>query len=190
MSTINYEFYKGLFHDFNTSRYSIEEAIDDANKRQQEFYKKFKKAKDERTVAIIGVLMIENSLNSLLSTTLNLEYLDKGGRNLTFVFKVNLAISLHLMPRVLLESIEPVRMIRNIFAHDLDMESFKQAKEIEKNEKWFKELKDKIAIFESGWSKTTSDLNSFMRLVYILVLGIDICAKGKMKKRQVIKLDR
>ena len=78
------------------------------------------KAKDDRLTAIVGLLAVEEALDSLLRA-----YIPKYGiLDFTMVTKVNLARSLKLIPEHLLEAADAIRIIRNEFAHELHKDDF------------------------------------------------------------------
>lgn len=81
----------------------------------------------DRAMAVCGALVLEQSLNNLLSTWIpGFHALDEE-RESTFAFKVELARACQLVPEHLVAAIGPIRKLRNEFAHDLELASFDDA---------------------------------------------------------------
>ena len=82
-------------------------------------------------MVIIGALIIENELDNFLSGWIKIYSHLKNSKDLTFSFKVDLVISLKLIPRRILNAIESIKKIRNVFAHNLDISAFEEAREFD-----------------------------------------------------------
>ena len=114
------------------------------------------KAKDDRLLAIVGALAVEEALDSLLRAYIpKYEILDINMRT-----KTNLARSLTLIPAHLLEAVDAIREIRNEFAHYLQKDDFNFLTKKRKDRliKIFKELhpnNDVNSYSTSGMFSTT-----------------------------------
>ena len=82
------------------------------------------KAKEERLLAIIGALSIEEAVDSLLSAYIPNYKRISQKKDFTSSMKIEIANSLRLIPRHIMNAADLVRAIRNEFAHDLGIDSF------------------------------------------------------------------
>lgn len=153
-------------------------------KRLQEFlarltnyFEKYKKA-DHRALAIIGASTVENELDKFLSIWI------KGYENLdlTSKKKVELAISLKLIPEKILKAIEPINKIRNIFAHDFEVDTFEQAKV--KSPKAFQYLANAIKSFNCPVED--DDIKAFEYLILKIMIGLNVYAEQLVKIQDYI----
>ena len=137
-------------------------------------------------MAIIGALSIENELDNFLATWIKDYKRLASNKDLTFSFKVELAISLKLIPIKILNAVEPIRKIRNIFAHHLDIDTFDKAKEFDsKSDKSsFPKLYDKIKTF-IVWDKD-DDRQTFKTLIIMIILGLNVYIKHTAKVQNYI----
>ncbi len=94
-------------------------------KEQYESYQKLiEGAKEERLLAIIGALSMEEALDLFLGSYLpdysNLEE----NRDFSLSMKIDLAHSLRLIPKHILNTADLIRSVRNKFAHNLNIICF------------------------------------------------------------------
>lgn len=151
--------------------------------RIDHYEEKYKKTNDDRALALIGALIVEEELDRLLSSWLvDYEKHCRDAIEMTFSFKVKLAKSTRLIPAKILNAIDPVRKIRNTFAHNLDIDTFKQAKEIDALP--FRELYFKTKTFMS-WNET-DDLKTFQQLVTLIALALILYTKHITKVKDHI----
>lgn len=169
-------FYRPIIHAVN------QEKFNDVQKKLDSYLKEYEKISDDRALAIIGALIIENELDNFLAEWIkNYSHL-KNSKDLTFSFKVHLVISLKLIPRKILNAIEPIRKIRNVFAHNLDIGAFEEAREFDSDS--FLKLYDKIKTF-IVWNKN-DDKETFKMLVNIIILGLNIYTRHITKVQDFI----
>ena len=151
---------------------------------------------DDRAFALIGALVVENGLDNLLAEWIK-DYKHIAG--ISFSFKVNLAISLKLIPQKILKAIEPIRKIRNIFAHSLDIDTFEKAKEFDSksNNGSFRMLRNKIRTFSKSESAFDEDKESgaflsallrtsYLQLTISIALGLGVYARDLAKVQDYI----
>ena len=170
-------FYRPLIDVIDQDRFGIIQGIIDDD------FQKLDKLYDDRAFAIVGALCIENALDKFLSTWLvNYKKYLRDNKDFTFSSKVDLAKSTRLVPMRIFNSIDPIRRIRNIFAHHLEIDSFKKAKEIRPGP--FQSLYDKIKTFVE-WNKQ-EDRETFKNLVIFIVLAIEVYTKHVEKVRNYI----
>ena len=143
-----------------------------------DLFKRYNDTSDGRALAIIGALSVENELDSFLSSWI-IKYRSKKMNKKTFNSKIELAISLNLIPTKILESIRPIQNIRNIFAHNLDIDSFEKAKDF--NRKPFPQLHDKLKEFKI--EDIQDDKEAFKKLIFMIIVALNIYT-GHMIKIQ------
>lgn len=150
--------------------------------RLNEYLEKYKKTSDHRALAIIGASIVENELDKFLSVWIK-DYKDlKDNKEFTLSLKVELAISLKLIPKQLLNAIEPIRKIRNIFAHNFEIDTFEQAKV--KEPRTFKMLANKMNLL--NLPVEDDDIKNFQNLIKIIILGLNVYADQLMKIQDYI----
>ena len=79
--------------------------------------------KEDRLVAIVGYLFIEEAVDNLLRAYIP-KYNLLEDNKISFWVKLSLAHSLTLIPKHLLNAVEGIRIIRNEFAHELHKNTF------------------------------------------------------------------
>jgi len=120
---VNVEGKKGesLFHSFIFPGKDILTSI---NVGYMKYGKLIRETKDERLLAFIGALCMEEALDSFLGDYIpNYRHLEEN-RDFSLSMKIELVRSLRLIPMHLLGTADMVRDIRNKFAHNLDIDSF------------------------------------------------------------------
>ena len=159
-----------------------QEILNDIQKKLDKYFEKYENTSDDRALAIIGALSVENELDNFLATWIKNYNPLTNNKEFTFSFKVELAISLKLIPTKILNAIEPIRKIRNIFAHDLDIDTFEKAKE--SNSRPFTELDNKLRTFIK-WDKD-DNRRTFKTLILMIILGLNIYTKHTAKVQNYI----
>jgi hypothetical protein len=94
-----------------------------------ELFLKIQGMNDDRLLAITTALIVEERLDALLSSFLPKYPRLKKADGFTFAMKISLAEALALIPPEILRAASIIRKIRNEFAHQLEIDSFKQLKE-------------------------------------------------------------
>lgn len=146
-------------------------------------FSKLEKQYDDRALAVVGALCIENALDKFLSTWLvKYEKYLKERIDFSFSSKIELAKSTKLIPVRILNSIEPIRKIRNTFAHHLEIDNFEKAKQVDSGP--FQTLNDKIKTF-SEW-KGQKDRETFKTLVIFIIIAIEVYTKHVKKVKDYI----
>lgn len=96
------------------------------------------KAKEERALVIVGALLIEKAIDRLLSAFVQ----GYEERDFSFFQKLKLARTMHICPMELLDSVDIVREVRNVFAHDLSASNLSNV--LKKKRNLTKDLRDHI----------------------------------------------
>jgi hypothetical protein len=80
---------------------------------------------DDRLIALVGALIVENSLETYLSASL-LGYKKElsGSKDFFFSWKIAVAKSLRFCPNKILTCADVIRQLRNEFAHNLGIRDF------------------------------------------------------------------
>lgn len=151
-----------------------EKNVKDIEKKLDSYVEIYAKTIDDRALAIIGALSVENELDNFLAKWI------KGYKQIKdwpFSSKIELAISLRIVPTKILNAIKPITIIRNIFAHNLDIDTFEKAREFDSKsgKPCFPNLYDKIKTF-IVWDKK-DDRETLKELILMVMLGLDVYAK-------------
>jgi len=176
-----------------------EKDLDATIEKVNDCFKRYFETLDDRAFALIGALIVENELDNLLTKWIkDYEHIAEK-RDFSFSFKVNLAISFKLIPPKILKAIEPIRRIRNIFAHCLDVDTFEKAKEFDSksNKDSFRMLRNKARMFSKSGSafdedKLSGDFlsallrTSYLQLTISIVLGLGVYTRHLAKVQDYI----
>lgn len=146
--------------------------------RLTNYFEKYKQTSDHRALAIIGALSVENELDKFLSIWIK-GYNEK---DYTASSKVELAISLKLIPEQILKSIKPIYQIRNLFAHNFEIETFEQAKQ--KKPGLFNALAEKIKSLNCPVE--SDDIKAFQYLILKIIIGLIVYADQLVKIQDYI----
>lgn len=149
---------------------------------------RYHKIEDERLMAIIGYLIVEEALDTFLSAWL--EDYNKISNGLSFYRKESLAVSLKLIPKKILEAIEPVRLIRNYFAHDKDADWFKQLREKKDGKDKIDGMYAAIKTFNKfpfdEMPDSNKDFITFKELCFYIAFALNIYSKHLIVVRDYI----
>lgn len=162
----------------------------DAFREKYNYYlKKYEENSDDRACAIIGALIIENEIDQLLSKWIEKYKRLQKNNDLTFSFKIEIALSLNLIPAKILNAIEPVRRIRNVFAHHLEISSFEGAEKKDpdlfvkmankKNTLWKHDILDNL--------KEKDIKEIFQNLTMNIVFALNTYSKDMEKVKKYIR---
>lgn len=132
---------ESLFHNFFIEAVAKEKEVELINKNYTRHLSYIRRAKDDRLLAIVGALAIEEALDSLLRAYIP-KYKILQDKRLNIPMKIDLVHSLKLIPAHLLGAVAVIGKIRNEFAHELDKDDFNSVsvKMKDKLIKIFKEL--------------------------------------------------
>lgn len=114
--------YSDIFRDRELFASVIPAAQADFEKTQAEY----ESITDDRTLAIVGALLIEEKLDEFIAVYIPGHKKLSKEKDFTFSFKVRVASACHIIPNRILNSIEVIRKIRNDFAHKLDIKTFEE----------------------------------------------------------------
>lgn len=138
-----------LFWDVYVYAETLKKSIGDAQKEFELIRSEFVVIKDDRSRAIVAAMIIEQKIDQLLSTYIPSYKKLESIKEFSFSFKIEMALSLKILPSKILNSIDPLRKIRNKFAHQLSIKSFEQYVKLQNKEKIkdFNNVLNKIKTF-------------------------------------------
>ncbi len=152
----------------------------DIKEKLKKYLDKYKKTSDDRALALMCALAVENELEELLKKWIPTYKILIEEKGFDFSSKINLVKASKLIPGKILNAIEPIKRIRNIFAHNLDATTFEDVKKIDSDapakQQAFPIMHNKIRTFIPNW-KEENDKLVFFELTVLIVLGLNIYAK-------------
>ena len=148
------------------------------------YLERYKKTSDDRALALVGAMTVEKELDELLEAWLPTYKKILEDKDFDFASKMNLAHAAKLIPGKILNAIEPIKRIRNIFAHNLDSSTFKELKAVDAKappkQQAFPMMHNKIRTFLPHW-KEEDDRLAFFELTALIVLGLSVYTKHVKK---------
>jgi len=154
------------------------------------YLERYKKTSDDRALALIGAMTIEKELDELLAAWLPTYKKIAEDKDFDFSSKINLAHAAKLVPGKILNAMEPIKRIRNIFAHNLDASTFKELRVIDmkapQKQQAFPMMHNKIRTFLPNW-KEEDDRLAFFELTALIVLGLSVYTKHIVKLNKHIR---
>lgn len=152
---------------WNLKTWLIVEKAEELQKRGDDLWENYKEVKDQRLLALVGMLCVENALDELLEGFI-LDFKNlKEDSDVTFSLKIKFAKALHLIPRKILNSCDLIRKIRNSFAHDLNLTEFSSL-----NKDYINRLGPYVKEFNSEIGKSLDLVGLYRELVGITILGL------------------
>lgn len=125
-----------------------------------------KELNDDRLLVLIGALLVENSVDELLSAIMPGYKSLRDNRDFTFSMRIEIARALQLIPSRILSCADFIRKVRNEFAHNLSIDSFSEL-----NPSYLSSLRGRLREFTKDQPEK-SDAESFKGLVFLTALGI------------------
>lgn len=122
---LNIEGKKGesLFH--HPVIWALKDDFSRIKEQYKRYWKLIEEAKEERLLALIGALSMEDALALFLEAYIpKYGHLFEENKDFTLSMKIDLAYSLCLIPMHILNAADLVRKIRNEFVHDLSIDCF------------------------------------------------------------------
>lgn len=150
------------------------EEIKKIRKKLEKTLERYKSTSDDRALALVCALAIENELDEVLKAWIPTYKILLEEKGFDFSSKINLAKALKLIPGKILNGIEPIKKIRNIFAHNLDIETFKMIEETDKE--LIASVHNKMKTFIPDWKEGNPRLAIF-ELTVLIVLGLHLYSK-------------
>jgi hypothetical protein len=153
-------------------------------REQFERYKKFiETAKEERLLALIGALSMEEALDLFLGAYIPDYKRILEEKDFTLSMKIEIALSLRLIPRHILNSADIVRKIRNEFAHNLSINYFDSLDEEKFKNKLIVRLQDFLPN-DKNTDRSVKDM--FIAVVECVILGLGVYASHIKSAKEYI----
>lgn len=169
-----------LLHTIETNVINSEEFEKSLEEKYVTIVHRYSDIEDDRLLALIGGLIVENELDDFLSVWIPGYNTFKKDRDFTFNLKIELAKALHLIPNHIINSIHPIRKIRNIFAHNLEIDLFKQARERYPDD--FKDFDNKARSFAS----IPEEYDDFIKFKYMF-FAISFVLTSYSKQLKIVR---
>lgn len=154
---------------------------------QSQYYKKLiEEAREERLLAIIGALSVEEALDSFLSSYIPDYKLILENTDFTLSMKIEIAYSLRLIPRHILNTANLIRAIRNEVAHNINIGRFDSLND----DKFKNKLRVKFQEFFPNDTNTELTVKDrFIHLVEGVIVALGIYATHLRSARDYIYSD-
>jgi hypothetical protein len=123
-SIINIEGEKGKSLFYLPVKQVVEEDVERISEQYKRYSELVEKAKEERLLAVLGALSVEEALDLFLGAWI-IDYvrLEKQ-RDFTFYLKIELLRSLRIIPIHILDAVTLINSVRNKFAHEIKIDCF------------------------------------------------------------------
>ena len=183
---INIEGKKGgsLFH--HPSIWVFEKDVKRISDQYESYQKFLEGTKEERLLALIGALSMEEALDLFLGAYLPDYSRLEESRDFSLSMKIDLAHSLRLIPTHILHTADLVRAIRNKFAHDLSIDCFDSLD----NNKFKNKLRVRFKeLFPDNTNTSLAIKDMFISIVEAVILGLGIYASHLMAAKEYIYSD-
>lgn len=182
--TINIEGTKGESIFCRPLGWTLQEDLKLISGHFEEYERVIGESEEERLLAVVGNLSIEDALDYFLTAYIpHYEYLSEN-RDFTLSMKIDLGLSLCLIPKHLLDAADLVRKIRNEFAHNLKMKSFNSLKVDTK-----RKLSTFCKVFYPKDDEDVSYSEKFARVADAVILGFEVYSSHVRVARKFIYSD-
>lgn len=179
---INIEGKKGDSLFYRPLGWTLKEDLKLISGQYEEYEKLITEAKEERLLALVGSLSVEDALDFFLGAFIpSYNYLSEN-RDFSLSMKIDLAYSLHLIPKLILDAADLIRKIRNEFAHDLHLNSFDSLGD--KIKRRLRRLSKELFPRDKGTE--ISYFVDFEKVVDATIMGLEIYASHVKIARQFI----
>lgn len=140
------------------------------------------KSGDDRSFTIITLSIIDSQLDKMLQTIMpDCDKLEDN--DLTVGFKINILISLKLIPRRILQCADCIRKIRNEFAHEFKLQSLEEIDQ--KNKDRLKIAYSKFYNEPDLKTKTMHEL--FKQVAFVAIVGLNAYQENLSLFRETIQ---
>lgn len=166
---------------FTTSLFDFEK-VDDNNDKTRELFKRIANAGDDRSKIILSAIVVEYYFDRILQCLL-VDYQNLTERtDYTFSLKISILKSLRIIPNEIILMCDCVRKIRNLFAHNIELDDINQIDSKVKNrliQLYSENVKEKqtdlslIEKFQAIYNIGSSSLRTFEKNVRLLREKLD-----------------
>jgi len=181
---INIEGTKGESLFYRPLGWTLQEDLRLISGQYKEYERVFIKSEEDRLLALVGSLSVEQALDYFLAAYIpDYKYLSEN-RDFTLLMKIDLGLSLRLIPKHFLNAADLVRKIRNEFAHNLNMKRFNSLKADTKGK-----LSAFCKVFFPKDDKRISYSEKFGRVVDAVIFGFEVYSSHLRNARKFIYSD-
>ena len=160
---------ESLFHKALTRIVTPEGAVEAMQSEVASALEKVEKTGDERALALVGALLVENAVQKLLASVMPAHDDLLEHQNVTFSVQIEIALALRHVPKRILRSAHVIRKIRNEFAHDLELDEFSKV-----TEKLRRQMHARAKEFKEDGAVAGNDLKTFSNLAVLVVLALRV----------------
>ena len=163
-------------------RWLIENSASSIQAHMDEMWEHYRDVEDDRLLALIGALCVENSLDGLLQGFAPGFKKFVGDTDLTMALKTKIAQSLRLLPVRILTACNLIRQIRNEFAHNL---AYKQLGQLDN--KFLRKLEPYVTAFNEEERDSADYRGLLSALIGFVLLALRVYTGQTSLLRQYIE---
>jgi hypothetical protein len=143
----------------------------------------YKDLTDDRLLTLVAALCIENSVDAVLQA-FSPRFADcLGSSDFTFSLKIEVVRSMRMLPSRILTACDLIRVIRNEFAHHLEVKEFGQLD----NEKCLRKLGPYVAAFSIRKRDANDHRGLFTDLVGFVLLALNVYTRQIARLREYLE---
>ena len=136
---------------------------------------------DERSLVLVGSLLVENAIDSMFEAFIPKYRNLKGNTNFTLYLKIDLLRAMNLVPERIPGDADFIRKLRNAFAHNIEMKSL-----AELEDKHLRAIHDRLSHY--GETHET-DGEAFRWLVTLVCLALHVYSLHARKLADMMRED-
>ncbi len=167
---------------WHTKSWLIKDRASSIQAHMDEMWEHYRDVEDDRLLALIGALCVENSLDGLLQGFAPGFKRFVGDTDLTMSLKTKIAQSLRLLPVRILTACNLIRQIRNEFAHNL---AYKQLGQLDN--KFLRKLEPYVTAFNKEERDSTDYRGLLSNLIGFVLLALRVYTGQTSLLRQYIE---
>jgi hypothetical protein len=177
------EFYFGHNDEYFKIQYKHEEGSGKWNKKVSTYIKKINNSVDDRAYVIFAAGLLEKQISEILYLIFPKHKFLEESECFTFSMKIRILKATSLLPNQILNFADLVRELRNVFAHNIEIENFEDFSKIPKLDKKLKKLDSYCSEWSSNLVKSQfkSDPRTKFDDLYRLSLGGLFCYETNVK---------
>ena len=134
------EFYFGHNDEYFKTQYKHGEGSGNWNKKLSAYIKKINNSVDDRAYVIFAAGLLEKQITEILYLIFPKNKFLKESECFTFSMKIRILKATSLLPNQFLNFADLVRELRNVFAHNIEIENFEDFSKVPSLEKKLKKL--------------------------------------------------
>lgn len=136
-------------------------------KELDDYWAHYKDLADERAVALVGALCVEDSLDRMINAFFPASKILHENRDFTFSLKIDIVKACKIMPSRILRDCDRIRKLRNDFAHDLRLKAFSDYEN-------FQAVDQAIKEYQASYDLNVSPRKRFEDLVAFVCVALNM----------------